>query len=65
MPVFAWHKSDRTLQDRDLIRLALPRQRLVSMHKLGQDLFAAADELAELAYKRQVQASSYRKTSES
>jgi hypothetical protein len=35
------------------------------MHKLGQDLFAAADELAELAYKRQVQASSYRKTSES
>jgi hypothetical protein len=32
------------------------------MHKLGQDLFAGAD---ELAYKRQVQASSYRKTSES
>ncbi len=40
-------------------------QRLVSLHELGQDLFAAADDLAELAYKRQVQASSYRRTSDS
>ena len=39
-------------------------QRLVSLHKLEQDLFAAADDLAELAYKRQVQASSYRKSSD-
>ena len=39
-------------------------QRLVSLHELEQDLFAAADDLAELAYKRQVQASSYRKSSD-
>ena len=38
-------------------------QRLVSLHDLEQDLFAAADDLAELAYKRQVQATSYRKSS--
>lgn len=40
-------------------------QRLVSLHDLEQDLFAAADDLAELAYKRQVQATSYRKSSDS
>lgn len=40
-------------------------QRLVSLNELGQDLFAAADDLAELAYQHQVQASSYRKTSDS
>ena len=40
-------------------------QRLMSLHDLEQDLFAAADDLAELAYKRQVQATSYRKSSDS
>lgn len=51
--------------DGELESQAELEQRLVSVHELGQDLFAAADDLAELAYKRQVQATSYRKNSDS
>ena len=51
--------------DGELESQAELEQRLVSIHELGQDLFATADDLAGLAYKRQVQASSYRKASDS
>ena len=51
--------------DGELESQAELEQRLVSIHELGQDLFATADDLAGLAYKCQVQASSYRKASDS
>ena len=38
-------------------------QRLVSIHGLDQDLFAAPEELAQLAYQRQLKNTSYRKPS--
>ncbi|MBU14922.1 MAG: hypothetical protein CMQ14_07510 [Gammaproteobacteria bacterium] len=53
------------LFDGELESQAELEQRLVSMHELGQDLFATADDLTKLAYKRQVQAGSYRKAFDS